>query len=209
MIFKVFLLAVSFTLSLAATKAAEYEGIVQIINIDQQYPRSYSGVVIDKDEYKYTVLTCAHGVADLRPENIKIQINTMSKNDWVKFVSFKGTLIKYHKDMDIAIITMPKVPWVEVDILPLASSRLIAGLEAKSCGYITSEKIVRNTMKVVSYELHRTVGGTEILTCNGVPTHGLSGGPLIYENIVYGIQSSGSKNETLFCPSDLIMKWKQ
>lgn len=208
MIFKVFLFAVTFTLSLAASKAAEYNGVVQIMNIDEEYPRRYSGVVIDQDKQNYTVLTCAHGVFDLRPEDIKLQINVMSKNDWIRFVSFKGTLIKYDKDMDVAIMTMPKVNWVEVDCFELSKSRLIVGTRAIATGYVTSEKVVRNPMSVTSYELHKTLGGKEILTCVGPATNGLSGGPLVYDNMVYGTQSSGSKTETLFCPSDLILNWK-
>jgi len=60
---------------------------------------------------------------------------------------------------------------------------------------------------VIDYTSYRTLGDAQILSCSGKKIFGLSGGPLTFDNKVYGIQSSGSADTVLYCPADQVLEF--
>ncbi len=190
-------------LLLSSVASADYKPYVQIINAVPQ--REYSGVVFSEDETRYYVLTCAHGVQDLKSADIVITTNTYPDPPTsIKYIGVVTTLIKFDADMDISVMSMPKVPEVTIRPLKLAEGSLPYGTECNSYGYINGA-FVKNPVTYGKIMEFTSLKGSPILECMGEAKSGMSGGPLVFQGKIWGIQSSGNKKHILYCPSGEIL----
>lgn len=181
----------------------DYSPYVQIVSFNGDEARQYSGVVFNETDSRYEIVTCAHGTQDIPEVSRRIQTSAFNVQfGAVHSVAIKTTLIKQDPDIDLAYMYIPKV--VKINPVELATDSLI-GTKCLSYGYVNSEEI-RNPVVVHSYNTYRTVKGSSILSCEGKLVNGLSGGPLVFNNRIYGIQSGGSKH-VLYCPSDQIVEF--
>jgi hypothetical protein len=117
-------------------------------------------------------------------------------------------LIRDDRDIDVALVTIPKVENVTIEPIKLADAVVLGEPECISYGYAQG-KFIPNPVKVSTKERFQTNGGKSILACNGEVIHGMSGGPLVISNEVFGIQSSGAKEKRsiLYCPSDVVWEF--
>lgn len=183
--------------------AQEYSPYVQIVSFNGDEKRQYSGVVFNETDSNYGIITCAHGTQDIPETSLRLQTTAFTlRFGAVQSIAIKTTLIKQDSDIDLAYMYIPKL--VKINPVELATDSLI-GTKCLSYGYVNSEEI-RNPVVVHSYNTYRTVKGSSILSCEGKLVNGLSGGPLVFNNRIYGIQSGGSKH-ILYCPSSQIVEF--
>lgn len=173
---------------------AEYSPIVQILG---EKGESSSGVVYKELNGVYYILGAAHN-----PPKTVTFFGKIGKSK--TGFNTTATTLKLNKDIDLVHCTAESFGWVEVKPMEISKESLVPGQEAISLGYVTGGDILRNNVKVIDYTSYRTLGGAQILSCSGKRIYGLSGGPLVYKDKVYGIQSSGSDDTVLYCPADQI-----
>lgn len=192
----------------APLSAQEFSPIVQIMNIDTTHRMQYSGVIVKEDDSAFYILTCAHGVQDLTAAQIKLQTNIFTeKFGSIKVVGVKTDLIKFDRDIDLGYMKFDKVGPLKIRPMLISKSTLTVGTKLTAQGYVNSRELIISPMIIKSYTRVTTQNLKPILECGGEAIHGLSGCPLVYEDVVYGIQSSGSKTATLFCPSDQLLEF--
>jgi hypothetical protein len=199
--------------------AQEYRPYVQLICNSEGRTSEYSGVVFKEDADNYYILTCEHGTQGHNKQIIRLKsVVAPEVEQVIKGISIESKLIKDDRDLDIALVRMAKVLGIKIKPLKLANASLMQGTECLSYGYSNGE-FIRNKVSVLTYDGKRKVGsqyivyhtllGNKILAAEGDIIHGMSGGPLVYNNEVFGIQSSANTktNEISYCPSDVIIKF--
>jgi len=199
------------------TMAADYRPHVQIICFSEAYKAEYSGVVFKQDDNFYHVLTCAHATMNLDKSKIRLKCLVAPEyNTVISNISLSSDLIRQDSDIDIGLVLIPKIEGIRIRPLELANATLVSGTECLSFGYVGDE-YKRNIVSTLSQDgkevesssvfyTHKTDNGKSILMVSGPVIQGMSGGALVYQNHIFGIQSSGDskRNRLSFCPSDVI-----
>jgi hypothetical protein len=199
------------------TMAADYRPHVQIICFAEDYKAEYSGVVFKQDDNFYHVLTCAHATMNLDKSKIRLKCLVAPEyNTVISNISLSSDLIRQDSDIDIGLVLIPKIEGIRIRPLELANATLVSGTECLSFGYVGDE-YKRNIVSTLSQDgkevesstvfyTHHTDNGKPRLMVSGAVIQGMSGGALVYQNHVFGIQSSGDskRNRLCFCPSDVI-----
>ncbi len=200
--------------------ASDYRPQLSIVCITDKESREYSGVVFEEDETFYHVLTCAHGTQDLDKAKIKLKCLVFPEYTTViTNISLSSDLIKQDSDIDIGVIKLPKVEGIRIKPMKLANASLMIGTECISYGYVRGEYI-KNQVSILTLSGKEMVDGLEhfhhtqgkqkpLLIASGEVISGLSGGPLVHQNQIFGIQSSGDKKKKriTYCPSDVICQY--
>jgi hypothetical protein len=216
---KYLLFVAMLTMLYSAASAAEYRPHVQIVCYAQEQKREYSGVVFKEDKDFYHVLTCAHGTQDLDQSNIRLKcVVAPDYNTIITNIQLSSDLVRSDSDIDIGLVKLPKIGGIRIKPLKLADASLDVGTECVSYGYVMDKYIKNNvsTLTINGREMvgssehrHSTLGGKPLLVCSGEVLSGMSGGSLVYQNKIFGIQSAGdkSRNRVTYCPSDVICKF--
>lgn len=197
------LIVLLFSLLLGPTLLAqtnEFHPYVMISNIKESKLRQFSGVVINQDEEFYYVLTVNHGVDDIAKPDLILQTTIIPLNN-DKYISsaIKTTIIKRDEPKDIALMKFYRMPHISIRPVTLAQKELGSGTNVVSYGFVSEPILKTNRVIFRTYNKH-SYKGIPYMTCEGVGIHGMSGGPLVYENQVYGIQSSAGNNDILYLP---------
>lgn len=172
----------------------EYDPVILVLGPNNEQS---SGVIFKADAQKYYGLGAAHNM----PSTVTL-FGTKGKSRIS--MATKVDTIKSNKDIDVVYFSLPRYDWVEVKPVELSKESLTGGQSCKSYGYVITPDKVENDVVVINYTSYTTLEGAQILSCSGKRIYGLSGGPLIYKNKVFGIQSSGSTNTVLYCPADQV-----
>jgi len=176
-------------------------------------------VVFDEDETHYRILTCEHGTLQQDRSIIRLKAFVAPEEEQaISEIAVKAELLKHDRDIDIALMVMPKVDGVRIRPLKLADATLMAGTECVSYGYVNG-KFIRNNVSTLTYNgkelipngfyMHTTNNGKNRLVASGDVISGMSGGALVYQSQIFGIQSSGvEKKRTIsYCPSDVVWEF--
>ena len=176
---------------------ADYSPVVQIIGDGNA---SSSGVVYKEANGLYYIVGAAHN-----PPKTVTLFGTVGKSKTAFNVGTK--VLASDTDIDLVHCTVEKFDWIEVKPIPISKGSLTPGQKSISLGYVTGGDLLKNDVVVIDYTSYRTLGGAQILSCSGKRIFGLSGGPLTFNNEVYGIQSSGSTDTVLYCPADQVLRF--
>lgn len=181
--------------------ADEFGPVVKLKIAQGKERAECSGVVINEDDKKYYVLSCNHLFLTIKnPEYIITSVYT--KDSEVVSVDIKCKLIKYDNDYDLSYFSMIKVDSVRLTPLSLSSSNLLTNSKGNAFGFpYDSVKLVSNELVIESYGEYKSQGGINLLRCKGPVKSGMSGGPLIANNEVHGILSTGADTYGTFVPA--------
>lgn len=207
-------------INVSLVSAADYRPHIQIICFADNYKAEYSGVVFKEDENFYHVLTCAHATSHLDKTSIRLKCLVAPEyNTVISNISLSSDLIRQDKDIDIGLVKIPKIEGIRIKALELANATLVSGTECLSFGY-AGDEYKRNIVSTLSqngkevesssvFYTHTTDSGKPRLVISGDVIQGMSGGALVYQNHIFGIQSSGDekRRRLSFCPSDVICQF--
>ena len=163
---------------------------VRVSNLGEE-ERIWSGVVIAETESNYMVLTCAHGVEGISPENRSIQVDFVNFQSY-KYTSVPSKVMKVDFTKDLMLVACPKYPAVHVKPVPVSDEELSEDDQVEIYGFVMRSKVKKSVHKLLEYEI-TDLDGTRLLGLNGPATNGFSGGPVVKDNKVHGIQSAGGK----------------
>lgn len=167
--------------------------------------RNFSGVVIDSPEDVVTVLTCWHGTMGFQnAKTITVQLFQPAVDNTQLSAILQLKVIKSSPDKDILLLSGPNTLKLKIKKLKIATDQLLPNIETKSYGYAESVKLIENDSRVLDYD-STSVGGSPILYVNALAISGMSGGGLVHNNLLYGIQSVGDNNKVGYCPADQIL----
>ena len=170
---------------------------VRVSNIGEQ-ERIWSGVVISETEDDYHILTCAHGIDDLHRRNIHLQVDFVDAGQY-NYVSVPATLIKKDIDRDLALIKCPKLKMVTIKPVPLGKDPP-KNSRSTVCGFAGRKKMAIRSYTVRSIGEYQGTNGEDLLLLNGRAVSGFSGGAVISNGKIVGVQSSGT-NVNVTCAS--------
>lgn len=167
----------------------------------------FSGAVIKHSE-KLRVITCWHVLlGSEKIEEVNCSIYSIDKHLSAKY---KLHVTKFDAERDIMILDFPEQPKESIRVLELAPFSVLAERGYISYGYAISEDMIKNEMTNPNYkEVITKENGFQCLKLKGKVIHGLSGGALLYNDRLVGIQSSGAAatQSVLYCPSDQILEF--
>lgn len=167
--------------------------------------RAFSGVVIDSPEDTITVLTCWHGTMGFSsPKTITVQLFQPTVDNTQLSAILQLRVIKFNPDKDILLLSSPNTLKLKIKKLKIATNQLLPNVETKSYGYADSIKLIENNSRIIDYN-SMSVGGSSILYVNALVVSGMSGGGLLRNEMLYGIQSVGGNNKVGYCPADQIL----
>lgn len=183
-------------------RAENYKPFILFNNIDNKNPRQFSGVVINQDDTFYYCLSVNHGLDGLTSQEIRLAANLIpesSKN--VVAIVINASQIKSDEPRDLSLIKFNKTDDVIINPLIIGQDKLNEGQECISYGFSGNTfQLLTNKVIVKSYNEH-SYKNISLLTCRGPRIFGMSGGPLVHNSKIYGIQSSAGPNEILYTPS--------
>lgn len=168
--------------------------------------RTFSGVVIDSPEDKIQIITCWHGTMGFQhAKTITAQIFCPTVDNTQLSVVLNLTVVKSEEDKDVLLLSGPNTLNLKIKRLKIADDRLSPNIKTKSYGYTElSTNLITNDSSPLDYD-STSVGGSPILHVRALAISGMSGGGLMYNDILYGIQSVGDGNRVGYCPSDQIL----
>lgn len=153
--------------------------------------RHFSGTFIDDDK----IITCWHGIDGI--SNPRIVVSTLQKSATAKIVVF---------DSDKDILLLETKEFDDIDPIELGKGSLLPDTICEAHGFVLSEKKL-NRARVIGYNEFRTIKGAQILNVSAPVVSGMSGGGLLYNGKLYGVQSSGKDNKVSYCPSYQIIEF--
>lgn len=167
----------------------------------------FSGTVINHSE-KLRVITCWHAL--LGPEKVEEVNCSIYSIDKHLSARYKLQVTKFDSERDIMILDFPEKPKENIRFLELAQFAVLAERGYISYGYALSEDMIKNEMTNPNYkEVITKENGFPCLKLKGKVINGLSGGAVLYNDKLVGVQSSGAAatQSVLYCPSDQILEF--
>lgn len=200
----VFILTILFTNILWAQ---EYGPHTKVIFDTSSESRMFSGTVIESEESKIKVLTCWHGTMGFK--NVK-QMSVQLFCDPVENTQLSATvslgIVRSDADKDILLLSGPNPLKLKIKRLSIRRDNLPRITETASYGFAQSNKLIRNRSFVLSYD-SSTQGGFDIMTVNAPVIYGMSGGGVVYNNELCGVQSSGKDGRVSYCPAEQLVEF--
>lgn len=181
--------------------AQDFEPIVKLKIAKGKDRAECSGVVIGEDTKNYYILSCEHLFFKIKNPQYTIT-SIYTDNGEIVSVDIRCKLIKADEGYDLSYFSMNKVDSVKIKPLPLATSNLLKNSKASAFGFVQDELgLVKTDLIIESYDETRSQTGVWLLRCAGPVVNGMSGGPLIGNNEVHGILSTGSDTYGTFVPA--------
>ena len=155
----------------------------------------YSAVIHKQDEENYYILTCAHAL--FKKNNPTTYANLMATNEEssVAYVALKCKLLKRNDKKDLALYSCKRPYFTRLTPIILGSATLLKNSPCEVRGYSNSNKL--KTIQLTVNEYNATIDSEPTLIANGIISDGMSGGPLVKNDEVYGIQSSTGTQTSL------------
>lgn len=185
----------------------EYSPYVLFHNTSPQEIRQWSGVVINQDNEFFYAISCNHALEDLPANKIDIQATVIpSDNNYpIKFMAIQGFVIKQNKQKDLAYFKFYKSTLLIKPVI-IATEEAKIGTKMISYGYSGGRPLIKNPVELKSYNQYM-YEDMPVMSCSGKKISGMSGGPVIFENRIYGIQSTANESMVLYIPSVEINKF--
>ena len=200
----VFILTILFTNILWAQ---EYGPHAKLTFETSSESRMFSGTVIESDESKIKVLTCWHGTMGFK--SVK-QMSVQLFCDPVENTQLSATVslgvVKSDADKDILLLSGPNPLKLNIRRLSIRRDNLPRITETASYGFAQSNKLIKNRSFVLGYD-SSTQGGFDIMTVNAPVIYGMSGGGVVYNNELCGVQSSGKDGRVSYCPAEQLVEF--
>jgi hypothetical protein len=191
----------------AQTDLQPYHPYVMMNNVVDAKLRQWSGTVIRADKEYFYVLSVNHATEDIVGKSLDTQVTIFPvRPTRLSNAALKATFIKGDQSRDLALYKFYRLPYVDIKLLEIDDNRLPKGSSVASYGFPGGPRLKLNKLTINSYGLHM-YGNVPLLTCDGQAISGMSGGPLIKDDKIYGIQSSGSQKDVLFIPPSEIKKF--
>lgn len=204
---KTFLLATLLLVISTACCAGEFGPHAKVTFKYLDEVRAFSGTVIESPDDKIKVLTCWHGTMGFaRPETMIVEIFQLPEGNSRLSATVELSVVKSDPDRDVILLSGPNDLKLQIKRLKLANFSLLKGVKAKSYGYAGTTTLIENDSEVVDYET-TTQGGNRILKVKAPVVFGMSGGGQMYNDDLYGVQSSGKDGFVYYCPSYQLIKF--
>lgn len=201
-----------FLLLIGTASGADYSPFVKItIEKDGLIKGGVSGTVIKSGE-TIDIITCSH---ILRADKAAKECNVYffdsfnGATDTQLSVKAKFNIIKNNEDIDLLLLSGKNILQIDAESVNIAKTLLLPQTIAKVNGYPgLSTMLASNDAVILSYtDLATSKTQSQILTCKADVQDGMSGGGLIYKNMLHGTLSSAGENTASFCPADQILKF--
>jgi hypothetical protein len=164
----------------------EYSNVVKVENRNE-IASHLTGLVIKETEEFYFVLTCWH-VMEYKVSGVPLGVDFMSMDGKVRTRSI-SEIVRSDADKDLLLLKVQKLPEVEVKPAKLAKEVTYDGM-GKVYGF-SSQYVINNTYVLrESEQKSSTADGSKLLKTKGPCLQGVSGGPLVKDGAVIGIQTS-------------------
>lgn len=181
--------------------AQDFDPIVKLKIAKGKDRAECSGVVIGEDTKNYYILSCEHLFFKIKDPQYTIT-SVYTKNKEIVSVDIRCKLIKADEGYDLSYFSMSKVDSVKIKPLLLAKSNLLKNSKASAYGFISGElEVVKSDLIIQSYDETQSQSGVWLLRCSGKVIDGMSGGPLVANNEVHGILSTGEDTYGTFVPA--------
>lgn len=188
-------------LSFSTVFSQEFSPIVKITALKQNMRAECSGVTIGEDDKNYYILSCNH-IFEAISNPTYLVSSVYSDNGEIVSVDIKCKLVKAKYDCDLSHFSMSKNNIIKLTPMKLADSRLLINSQAEAYGFpFDSFVMEKYKITVDSYDSHKLESGVCILHSNNKVKSGMSGGPLIANNEIHGILSTGGENSANFIPA--------
>lgn len=190
---RVILLALVLVLTINTNvRPDDFSPLLRMSTISTEESALYSGVVFNEDNDKFYVLTCEHALMNMKT-NVRTFALAYSINEEspTEYVSLKCKLLKRDSKNDLCLYEFKKPYYLKISPIPLAKSSLVVGTTGEICGY-SNENLMRSTAVVMD---NGDLTGLLVTKANVIS--GMSGGPFVQNDMVFGIQSCGKTNNYL------------
>jgi hypothetical protein len=163
--------------------------------------RNCSGTVYSETDTHYYVISCAHFIDIENEESCNYTVTLY--NDQLS-PTVEAEMISYSEYHDLSVLRIKKFPQIKVRPLKIADSKLPQGTECIGYGYTPDYQ--KRPLAVSSYTEYNAGDNNPLLHCRGSVISGMSGGPLIYQNQIFGVLSTsqGDTEGALYVPSSVI-----
>lgn len=167
--------------------------------------RAFSGTAIESPDDTIKVITCWHGTMGFQsPKTITAEFFQPAVGNTQLSAKVELSVIKSDPDKDILLLSGPNTLKLKIKKLKLATDQLSPNISTKSYGYTElSTRLITNDSSVRDYN-STTERGFPILFVNAQAVSGMSGGGLIHDDVLYGVQSAGSNGKVAYCPADQV-----
>lgn len=169
--------------------------------------RTFSGTLIDSGEDEIRVLTCWHGTMGFqKPSFIEAHLFSSIVENTQLSANVRLAIKKSDSDKDIMLLFGPNPLKLNLKRVKISKYSLFTNTKTKSYGYGQSAKLIENDSIVLPFEFV-TQGGSKILSVRAPVVYGMSGGGLLYNGELSGVQSSGKDNKVSYCPADQLLEF--
>ncbi len=198
---KTFLLAILLLVFNANLFAGEFGPHAKVTFKYLDEIRSFSGTVIESPDDKIKVITCWHGTMGFsNPKTMLVEIFQSPEGNTRLSATIELSVIKSDPDRDVLLLSGPNDLNLQIKRLKLANFSLLKDVKTESYGYGGTSTLIINDSIVVDYDT-TTQGNNRTLEVSAPVVFGMSGGGLLYNEELYGVQSSGKNNRVRYCPS--------
>ncbi len=163
--------------------------------------RNCSGTVYSETDTHYYIISCAHFIDVDNTESCTYSVTLY--NDQLS-PTVEAEMISYSEYQDLSVLRIKKYGQFRVRPLKIGDSKLPQGTECIGYGYTPDYQ--RRPLAVSSYTEYNAGEGNPLLHCRGTVISGMSGGPLIYQNQIFGVLSTsqGGTEGALYVPTSVI-----
>ena len=196
-----------FFITASALFAQEYGPHAKITFESSAESREFSGTIIESEESKIQVLTCWHGtIGFTNPKVMITQVFTDRVENTQLSANIALDVQKADADKDILLLSGPNNLGLKIKRMKIGRSTLLKGAKTVSYGYSQSNKLIKNNSSVLNYN-YSTELGSPIMSVQAPVIYGMSGGGLVYDGELYGVQSSGKNGVVSYCPADQLVEF--
>jgi hypothetical protein len=107
---------------------------------------------------------------------------------------------------DILLLSGTNNLGLKIKRLKIGRSTLVNGTKTVSYGYSQSNRFINNDSSILNYD-YSTELGSPIMSIQAPVVYGMSGGGLLYNGELYGVQSSGKDGVVSYCPADQLVEF--
>jgi hypothetical protein len=189
--------------------AQEYGPHVKITFQSSSESREFSGTIIDSEESKINVLTCWHATMGFtNPKIMNVRAFAEPVGNTRLSANITLDVQKADADKDIIFLSGPNTLNLKFKRMKIGKAQLVNNAQTLSCGYSQTDRLITNNSSVVIIkDPFKTPKGATILHVHSQVIYGMSGGGLVYNEELYGVQSSGKDGIVSYCPADQLLEF--
>ena len=169
--------------------------------------RMFSGTVIEYNDDQIKVITCWHGTMGFNTiKVVDAQLFAPPVNNTQLSANVSLSIVKTDNDKDIMLVSGPNPLHLKIKRIKIGKSTLLPNSETTSYGYGQSTRLIVNKSSAMDYD-YTTQKGFKVLSVRAPVVYGMSGGGLLHNGELFGVQSSGKDNKVSYCPADQLLEF--